>query len=131
LLRDDPEAAQEWSAKQKLTHDPRVTPLGRLLRSTSLDELPQFANVLLGHMSVVGPRPMLPEQVAEYGPGFALYCSARPGITGLWQVSGRNETTFRRRSELDEIYLRSWSLLTDLSLVFRTVKVVAARRGAC
>jgi exopolysaccharide production protein ExoY len=131
LLREDPGAAQEWSAMQKLAHDPRVTPLGRVLRRMSLDELPQFANVLLGQMSVVGPRPMLPEQVAAYGPGFALYCRARPGITGLWQVCGRSETTFQRRSELDQIYLRDWSLKTDLSLLFRTVGAVAGGRGAC
>ncbi|HEX4709849.1 sugar transferase [Phenylobacterium sp.] len=131
LLEEDPEAAREWGEKQKLANDPRVTPLGRLLRSTSLDELPQFLNVLLGHMSVVGPRPILPEQVNAYGAGFSLYCTARPGITGLWQVAGRSDTTFQRRSEFDQTYLRTWSAITDITLILRTFSVVIGRRGAC
>jgi exopolysaccharide production protein ExoY len=131
LLEEDPAAAREWAEKQKLAHDPRVTPLGRLLRTTSLDELPQFVNVLLGHMSVVGPRPILPEQATSYGDGFALYCTARPGITGLWQVAGRNDTSFARRAEIDQAYLGEWSLRTDLKLMLRTVGVVIARDGAC
>ncbi|MDB5460829.1 MAG: exopolysaccharide biosynthesis protein [Caulobacteraceae bacterium] len=131
LLRDDPDAAREWAEKQKLTHDPRVTPVGRVLRATSADELPQLINVVLGDMSLVGPRPITPDQIDEYGPGFARYCTARPGITGIWQVSGRNETTFRRRSEYDQVYLKAWSLPTDLALLVRTVDVVVRRRGAC
>jgi lipopolysaccharide/colanic/teichoic acid biosynthesis glycosyltransferase len=131
LLRDDPEAARQWGEKQKLLRDPRVTPVGRLLRATSADELPQLFNVLCGEMSLVGPRPILPNQIEAYGSGFPHYCSARPGITGLWQVSGRNETSFRQRSELDESYLRAWSLATDLSLLVRTAGVVAVGRGAC
>jgi exopolysaccharide production protein ExoY len=131
LLGEDPDAAREWGEKQKLTHDPRVTPLGRILRSTSLDELPQFLNVLVGEMSVVGPRPILPEQISAYGGGFETYCSARPGITGLWQVEGRNHTTFARRAEIDQAYLGSWSLVTDVILIVRTLGVVLDRRGAC
>jgi len=131
LLREDPEAEREWREKQKLTNDPRVTPVGRVLRATSADELPQLFNVVLGEMSLVGPRPVLPDQIDAYGPGFARYCAARPGLTGLWQVSGRNETSFRRRSEFDQTYLRAWSLFTDLVLLARTVGVVLQKRGAC
>lgn len=131
LLEEDPQAAREWSENQKLGRDPRVTPLGRLLRSTSLDELPQLVNVLLGQMSIVGPRPILPEQIGAYGAGFSLYCTARPGITGPWQVGGRNTTTFARRAELDQAYLGRWSLLADAGLLLRTVGVVIGRRGAC
>jgi len=131
VLRDDPEAAREWREKQKLTRDPRVTSVGIVLRATSADEFPQLINVLRGDMSIVGPRPILPEQIDDYGPAYSRYCAARPGITGLWQVSGRSETTFRRRAELDEIYLQGWSLLTDLSLLVRTIGVVVRKRGAC
>lgn len=131
LLRDDPAAAREWSEKQKLTKDPRITPLGRFLRQFSLDELPQLLNVLLGHMSLVGPRPMLLDQAGPYGPVFDAYCTARPGLTGLWQVSGRNQTSFRRRSELDAAYLKRWSIRNDLSLIARTVGVVLRHEGAC
>jgi exopolysaccharide production protein ExoY len=130
ILAADPVAAREWNEKQKLTLDPRITPLGRLLRRTSLDELPQFVNVLAGHMSIVGPRPMLERQVGEYGGGFPLYCTARPGITGLWQVSGRNRVSFRRRAELDEVYLQRWSLSADVSLIVRTASVVFSCDGA-
>jgi exopolysaccharide production protein ExoY len=131
LLRDDPVAAREWAEKQKITNDPRITPLGRFLRRSSLDEVPQLLNVLLGHMSIVGPRPMLVDQAKVYGPAFDAYCTARPGITGLWQVSGRNETSFRTRSELDQRYLQAWSLWKDLGLIMRTVSVVLGHQGAC
>lgn len=131
LLREDPAAAREWAETQKLANDPRVTRLGRFLRRSSLDELPQLLNVVLGHMSIVGPRPMLVDQVAPYGPAFDAYCTARPGITGLWQVSGRNKTSFHRRSELDATYLQHWSIRSDLSLIVRTVGVVLRHEGAC
>jgi exopolysaccharide production protein ExoY len=131
VIENDPAAAQEWREKQKLTRDPRVTRIGRLLRRSSLDELPQFLNVFLGDMSLVGPRPMLREQVEDYGQAYERYCTARPGITGLWQVSGRNETTFRRRSALDEVYLRRWSAGRDLMLILRTFGAVVGQRGAC
>lgn len=131
LLRDDPAAAKEWAEKQKLIDDPRITPLGRFLRRSSLDELPQLLNVLLGHMSLVGPRPMLVDQVACYGPAFDAYCRARPGLTGLWQVSGRNTTSFRARSEMDETYLRRWSMGRDLQLIVRTFGIVFRHEGAC
>jgi lipopolysaccharide/colanic/teichoic acid biosynthesis glycosyltransferase len=130
LILTDPRAAREWNEMQKLTHDPRVTLLGGFLRRTSLDELPQLINVLLGHMSIVGPRPILPEQIEDYGSGYKLYCLARPGITGLWQVSGRSETTFRQRAEFDAIYLKTWSFFRDLMLIVRTLDVVFHQRGA-
>jgi undecaprenyl-phosphate galactose phosphotransferase len=130
LIESDPAAAREWQENQKLACDPRVTRIGAWLRRTSLDELPQFLNVLLGDMSVVGPRPMLREQVEAYGRGYDRYCMARPGITGLWQVSGRSETNFRRRSDLDQVYLSRWSLGTDLLLILRTAGVVLCQRGA-
>jgi lipopolysaccharide/colanic/teichoic acid biosynthesis glycosyltransferase len=131
VLREDPAAAREWAETQKLANDPRVTRLGRFLRKSSLDELPQLLNVLLGHMSIVGPRPMLVDQAASYGPVFDAYCTARPGITGLWQVSGRNKTSFHRRSELDAAYLQHWSIKQDLALIVRTVGVVLRHEGAC
>lgn len=131
LLRDDPLAAREWAEKQKLSNDPRVTPIGRWLRKLSIDELPQLVNVLLGHMSIVGPRPMLVDQPAAYGPAFDVYCCARSGLTGLWQVSGRNNTTFRARADLDAHYLRAWSPWRDLQLILRTVRVVLRGDGAC
>jgi exopolysaccharide production protein ExoY len=131
LLLEDPAAAREWNEKQKLTNDPRITPIGRFLRRSSLDEVPQLLNVVLGHMSLVGPRPMLLDQPGEYGPVFDDYCKARPGLTGLWQVSGRSNTSFRRRSELDERYLRGWSLIGDLFLMVRTVGVLLNQAGAC
>lgn len=131
LIQEDPELAREWREKQKLSRDPRVTMIGGFLRRTSLDELPQFVNVLMGDMSIVGPRPMLPEQIEAYGPTYERYCRARPGITGLWQVSGRSETTFSRRSDLDRAYLRAWSIRGDLLLILRTFGVVLRQRGAC
>jgi exopolysaccharide production protein ExoY len=131
LVESDAAAASEWREKQKLEHDPRITRIGQILRRTSLDELPQFLNVLLGEMSIVGPRPMMREQVEAYGAAYDQYCTARPGITGLWQVSGRSQTTFRFRSLLDEIYLRRWSPGDDLLLMFRTFGAVVGQRGAC
>jgi lipopolysaccharide/colanic/teichoic acid biosynthesis glycosyltransferase len=115
---------------QKLVNDPRLTPLGRFLRRFSLDELPQLWNVLRGEMSLVGPRPFLPEQLDFYGPTYAKYVLARPGMTGLWQVSGRNLLSFAERVRLDEIYLYSWSLKLDICILWRTVGVVLHQDGA-
>jgi lipopolysaccharide/colanic/teichoic acid biosynthesis glycosyltransferase len=131
LIQDNPEIAREWRENQKLARDPRVTMIGGFLRRSSLDELPQLVNVLLGDMSIVGPRPMLPEQVEVYGPAYERYCRARPGITGLWQVSGRSETSFSRRSDLDQAYLQAWSVRRDLLLILRTFGAVLRQRGAC
>lgn len=125
-----PEARAEWERDRKLTFDPRVTKIGRFLRISSLDELPQLLNVLRGEMSIVGPRPVTQEELAQYGGVAKLYRSVRPGITGLWQISGRNDTTYAARVSLDERYVRNWSLALDLGILLRTPVVVLARRGA-
>ncbi len=131
LLQDylsrNPEAAAEWELTQKLKRDPRVTKIGALLRKSSIDELPQLWNVLIGDMSLVGPRPMLPEQEAMY-PGFAYY-SQRPGITGSWQVSERNECTFADRARFDTDYIANMSFTNDMKLLLATVRVVVRGTG--
>ncbi len=126
-LASNPEARREWDEKQKLKHDPRITPLGRFIRKTSLDELPQLWNVLTGEMSIVGPRPMMPCQKEIY-PGKAYY-EMRPGITGLWQVSERNETSFAERAFFDNQYHRDLSLRFDLEIILRTARVVVSGTG--
>ena len=126
-LDDNPDARTEWDAAQKLRNDPRITRLGHLLRKSSLDELPQLWNVLTGDMSLVGPRPMMPEQRAIY-PGVAYY-RLRPGITGPWQVSDRNESTFAARAQFDARYEQSLSLKTDVALLLSTVRVVVSGTG--
>lgn len=126
----DPEIAAEWLKYQKLKNDPRISRVGRVLRATSLDELPQIFNVLLGNMSLVGPRPFLPSQQGLYEEaGGASYYKVRPGITGAWQVFGRSATTFKARVEFDDTYYRNLSLTSDLGLILRTVKVVLCRTG--
>lgn len=126
-LQSDPAARAEWDSTQKLKDDPRITSMGRILRKTSLDELPQLFNVLAGDMSLVGPRPMLPEQRPLYH-GQA-YERLRPGITGFWQVSQRNEGTFVQRVEFDESYWRTVSFVTDLKVLVATVRVVVRGTG--
>ena len=130
LLASDPAAAAEWAATQKLASDPRVTGIGGVLRKTSLDELPQLLNVLRGDMSLVGPRPITDAEVERYADDIACYYAVRPGVTGLWQISGRSETTYTRRVQLDVRYVRTWSLWQDLSILFRTIPAVLLRRGA-
>lgn len=127
-LRENPDARDEWARCQKLRHDPRVTPYGRFLRRTSLDEIPQFWNVLRGDMSIVGPRPMLPHQRPLYH-GTAYY-RFRPGITGYWQVSDRHESEFTKRVDFDEHYDDDVSLVTDIVLIFRTFGAVLRGTGA-
>jgi Undecaprenyl-phosphate galactose phosphotransferase WbaP len=129
-LKADPALREEWLRDYKLKKDPRVTPLGRLLRKTSLDELPQIWNVLRGEMSVVGPRPIVAAEVPKYGKRFELYRKVTPGITGLWQISGRNNTSYDARTEFDEYYVRNWSVCLDLYILFRTVKTVLFTEGA-
>lgn len=131
LCRQDPEIAREWRIHQKLDKDPRITRLGGFLRATSLDELPQYLNVLLGDMSFVGPRPFLPAQAALYDsvPGSDAYYKLRPGITGLWQVIGRSETTFVSRVRYDADYMRQLSFANDMSLIWKTVGVVLKKTG--
>lgn len=133
LLARDPEAQAEWLATRKLRRDPRITRLGRILRASSLDELPQLLNVLRGDMSLVGPRPVVQAELDEhYGPeGVAHYVAVRPGITGLWQISGRSDVSYRERVALDIAYVRRLSLLADAAILARTVVVVAGGRGAC
>jgi Undecaprenyl-phosphate galactose phosphotransferase WbaP len=129
-LASHPELRQEWDKDHKLKCDPRVTAVGRLLRKTSLDELPQLWNVLRGEMSLVGPRPIVDEEIPKYGAKYALYKKVRPGISGLWQVSGRNNTTYEERVGFDEYYVRNWSPWLDLYILGRTVKVVLTGDGA-
>jgi Undecaprenyl-phosphate galactose phosphotransferase WbaP len=125
-----PEKKLEWRANRKLRDDPRLTPIGRLLRRTSLDELPQLWNVLRGDMGLVGPRPIAEDELARYGQSMELYSSVLPGITGLWQVSGRNDTTYEERVRLDEYYVRNWSIWLDLWIVGRTARSVISGQGA-
>ena len=131
LLANDPAARAEWEATRKLKNDPRITPIGRFLRSTSLDELPQLINVLRGEMSLVGPRPVQEAEIDRYyGASAAHYMAVRPGITGLWQVSGRSETSYESRVALDVSYVSRPSLLADISILLRTPVAVLSRRGA-
>ena len=130
LLACDPEARVEWSKDHKLRSDPRVTKLGAFLRRTSLDELPQLFNVLMGDMSLVGPRPIVEAEIKKYGRRFGHYCSVKPGITGLWQVSGRNDTTYRARVAMDCIYAQRRTVGLDLAVLFDTVPAVLSRRGS-
>ena len=127
-LDADPEMAHEWETTQKLKNDPRITRMGGFLRKTSLDELPQFWNVLLGEMSLVGPRPMLPEQLQMYGDPYS-YFAMSPGVTGFWQVSARNENHFSFRAEIDAQYHRKMSFFCDLGVMMRTVGVMLRRTG--
>jgi Undecaprenyl-phosphate galactose phosphotransferase WbaP len=129
-LKKDPRLHQEWETTQKLRDDPRVTRTGGFLRKMSLDELPQLLNVLRGEMSLVGPRPIVDAEVARYGEDFDLYTRVYGGLTGLWQVSGRSNTSYEERVTLDLYYLRNWSVWLDLCILIRTVGVVLFSRGA-
>lgn len=129
-LAHHPEAVVEWEASQKLRCDPRVTDIGRILRKTSLDELPQLFNVLRGEMSLVGPRPIVRAELRFYGEHGASYMQVKPGVTGLWQVSGRSDTSYERRVNLDVWYVRNWTFWHDLAILMKTVPVVLLRRGA-
>jgi undecaprenyl-phosphate galactose phosphotransferase len=129
-LATDPEARAEWDRDFKLRNDPRVTKLGNFLRKSSLDELPQLFNVLRGEMSLVGPRPIVAAEVERYGLAMEEYRACKPGITGLWQVSGRNDVNYAERVELDRRYAWTWSLKGDFVILVRTLGVVARRSGA-
>ena len=131
LLEADPAARAEWAETQKLRHDPRITPVGRFLRRSCLDELPQLVNVLRGEMSLVGPRPIVAAEAARYGRHFPVYCSLKPGITGLWQVKREDRTSYRRRVAFDLAYARSRSLALNLSILLLTVPSVLRGQGAC
>jgi len=129
-LEQNPQMRAEWEATQKLKNDPRVTRIGRILRKFSLDEFPQLINVLKGEMSLVGPRPCMPDQISLYKKSFTLYKHVLPGITGLWQVSGRNELSYQSRVNLDEYYVRNWSIWLDIHILTRTLWVVLRGRGS-
>jgi Undecaprenyl-phosphate galactose phosphotransferase WbaP len=129
-LAENEALREEWLRDRKLRHDPRITRVGRFLRKTSLDELPQVWNVLRGEMSLVGPRPIVEEEIAGYGPKFSLYCRVTPGLTGLWQVSGRSEVSSRDRVRLDSYYVRNWSPWLDLHILACTARVVLTGEGA-
>jgi len=131
FLSRDEEARREWEANRKLRRDPRIHRLGRFLRETSLDEIPQFVNVLRGEMSIVGPRPIVEEELSRYGDQAYCYLSVTPGITGLWQVSGRNRTSYDDRVELDAQYYRTRSLLLDFKIMWRTVGLLLFERNGC
>ncbi len=130
ILASSAEARREWDADHKLRVDPRVSRLGRIARKLSFDELPQLINILLGQMSVVGPRPIVDAEIVKYGPYFADYCAVKPGLTGLWQVSGRNDVTYAERVQLDCEYRRRKSFMFDLSIVARTVPAVLFANGS-
>ena len=129
-LAANPHARAEWAESHKLSHDPRITPIGQVLRKTSLDELPQLWNVLRGEMSLVGPRPIVAAEVARYGRAFATCFAVPPGVTGLWQVSGRSDTTYAERVALDLDYATRWSLRRDLAIMLRTIPAVLAQHGS-
>lgn len=131
LLASNPEAKREWELTQKLVHDPRITPLGRFIRATSIDELPQLINVLKGDMSLVGPRPISLSERSKYGENFADYCSVRPGITGLWQVSGRSNVSYPERVRLDTAYAQNRSFWGDINIMLKTIPAVLKSDGAC
>lgn len=130
LLATDQVAESRWQVYQKLQNDPRITTFGRFIRRTSLDELPQLWNVLKGDMSLVGPRPCMEQQERFYGEYWDTYCAMRPGLTGLWQVSGRNRLSYRQRVQLDVGYVQAWSMWLDLKIIIKTVKVVATGDGS-
>jgi lipopolysaccharide/colanic/teichoic acid biosynthesis glycosyltransferase len=129
-LSQNPNARAEWNRDHKLRHDPRITPIGSFLRRYSLDEFPQLWNVLAGHMSLVGPRPIVAAEVEKYGDSFECYCRVKPGLTGLWQVSGRSEVTYDERVALDCDYVNHWSLRRDLKILLKTFRAVLKQDGA-
>jgi Undecaprenyl-phosphate galactose phosphotransferase WbaP len=129
-LEQDPDSAAEWQRDYKLRFDPRITRIGRFLRKASLDELPQLWNVLKGEMSLVGPRPIIEAEISKYGEAFLQYKQVAPGLTGLWQVSGRNDTGYTERVELDSYYVRNWSPWLDVYILAQTVRIVLTGQGA-
>jgi Undecaprenyl-phosphate galactose phosphotransferase WbaP len=130
LLARDPAAREEWRRDHKLKVDPRITPLGVFLRKSSIDELPQLLNVLAGEMSIVGPRPIVRAEISRYASRFAHYCRVKPGITGLWQISGRNNISYRRRVAMDTLYVRRRTILMDVWIILATIPAVLKTRGS-
>lgn len=129
-LASSPAAAREWRLNRKLRNDPRITVIGKVLRKTSLDELPQLFNIFRGEMSLIGPRPVVTAELEQYGLARVHYLRTRPGLTGLWQVSGRSYTSYRQRVELDRSYVNKWSFLRDLAILLRTIPALVFRSGA-
>jgi lipopolysaccharide/colanic/teichoic acid biosynthesis glycosyltransferase len=130
MLEADPDARAEWERDQKLRHDPRITAYGNFLRKTSLDELPQLLNVLKGEMSIVGPRPIVASEIAKYGRYFRYYIRVPPGITGMWQVSGRNDVEYDERVALDVLYVKRRTIWVNMFILIKTVPAVLNRRGS-
>jgi Undecaprenyl-phosphate galactose phosphotransferase WbaP len=130
LLDSDPQIREEWETNHKLRNDPRITGIGKFLRRTSFDEFPQLINILKGEMSLVGPRPIVDDEVEKYGEDFSRIFSVKPGMTGLWQVSGRSDTNYAERVSFDTYYLQSWSIWLDLWVLYKTVGVVLKGKGA-
>ena len=128
-FRENPAAREEWESSRKLKHDPRVTRVGNVLRKLSLDELPQIFNILRGEMSVVGPRPVVRDELEKYGAAAHCYLRARPGLTGLWQVSGRNDVSYAKRVQFDQHYVENWSLGFDVVIIAKTLPAVISSRG--
>jgi exopolysaccharide production protein ExoY len=129
-LRENPEAAEEWRKTRKLKDDPRVTIVGKVLRKLSLDELPQLLNILRGEMSVVGPRPVVDDELKVYDNFAVYYLRTRPGLTGLWQISGRNDVSYETRIAFDTQYVQNWSLFRDIAIIVKTVPAVCFARGS-
>jgi Undecaprenyl-phosphate galactose phosphotransferase WbaP len=129
-LNKNPQLRMEWEKNCKLKHDPRITRIGKILRRTSLDELPQIWNVLRGEMSLVGPRPIVDAEIAKYGPAYQVIKTVSPGMTGLWQVSGRSEVSYDKRVSLDIKYIKSWSVINDILILANTVRVIIKKKGA-
>jgi Undecaprenyl-phosphate galactose phosphotransferase WbaP len=131
ILENDPSAREEWEKSFKLKNDPRITPIGKFLRKTSLDELPQFINVLKGEMSVVGPRPVTEEELKRfYKEKAIIYEKVKPGVTGYWQVEGRSDTNYEERIAMDEWYVKNQSFWLDLKIILKTIKVMITGKGA-
>jgi undecaprenyl-phosphate galactose phosphotransferase len=129
-LAGNPEAMAEWQETQKLKDDPRITKLGGILRKYSLDELPQFLNILKGDMSLVGPRPIVDNEVQKYHSDIAYYYRVRPGVTGMWQVSGRNDVSYAQRVQMDSWYVRNWSFWHDIAIICKTFPALLKSSGA-
>ncbi|MES5097771.1 sugar transferase [Agrobacterium sp. BA1120] len=129
-LSANPDAAEEWKSTRKLKDDPRVTAIGTVLRKLSLDELPQLINIIRGEMSVVGPRPVVDEELNYYESAASYYLSTRPGLTGLWQISGRNDVSYKARVDFDTQYVRNWSMMQDVFIIVKTIPAVCMSRGS-
>jgi len=130
LLESDPAVREEWEKNHKLKNDPRITAVGKILRRSSLDEFPQLINIIRGEMSLVGPRPIVYDEIEKYGDDFDRIFSIKPGLTGLWQVSGRSDTNYNARISYDTYYLQSWSVWLDLWIILKTFGSIIFGKGA-